>query len=111
MRTPRCTTDVDVAHAMSCKLQRVTTCTSEGTLPVYPTTSLVFGRDPIADEMVLAIAPPSLSGYSYNNYNSLRDAPLYPTTSLGFGRDPIASEMVLPIAPLPWAAIVTIVTT
>ena len=60
---------------------------------------MVFGRDPIANEMVLAIAPPSLSGYSYNNYNSLRAAPLYHTTSLVFGRDPIANEIVLAIAP------------
>ena len=49
--------------------------------------------------MVVTIAPPSLSGYSYNNYNSLRDAPLYPNTSLVVGRDPIANEMMSAFAP------------
>ena len=50
-------------------------------------------------QTLTAIAPPSLSGYSYNNYNSLGDAPLCPTTRLVFGRDPIANEIVLAIAP------------
>ena len=52
--------------------------------------------------MVLAIAPPSLSGYSYNNCSSFKGRAPIPYHKFGLrgrDRDPIDNEMVLAIAP------------
>ena len=72
----------------------------KATRPLYLATSLVFGRDQIASEMVVHVAPLPWAAI-VTRVPSERTRPLYPATSMVVGRDPIASEVVMPIAPLP----------